>query len=58
MTHAPMTLALPAAKRRNPIALPARQRLAGAHGRSGGAERQRQRRDLRRELHHLDPRGP
>ena len=47
-----MKITLPARKPRNPLATAARQRLAGAHRRSTGAERQHARQTLRRELQH------
>jgi hypothetical protein len=44
------TLNLP--KPRNPLLVPSRSRLAGAHRQSAGALRQAQRRDIARELAH------
>lgn len=51
-----LTLSTP----RNPVALPARRRLAGPHRRSGKGLRQQQRQALRRELAHSrpDPHSP
>lgn len=43
-------MTLPATKPRNPIALAARQRLAGRHATGRSAERQSQARALRAEL--------
>ena len=42
-------------KPRNPVAVQARRRLAGAHGLSTGARRQRDRRELRAELARQHP---
>lgn len=42
-------------KPRNPVAVQARRRQAGAHGLSAGARRQRDRRALRAELAHQHP---
>jgi hypothetical protein len=48
-----MKMTLPTFKPRNPLALAARQRVAGAHQRSASALRQQARRALHRELQHL-----
>ena len=54
-----MKLTLPRIAPRNPLVRPSRLRLAGAHGPSGGAQRQRNGRELRRELQRLhDKRHP
>lgn len=50
-----MKLTLKTAKPRNPVAMPALQRRAGAHRPSGGALRQAARRALRGELERLRP---
>ncbi|MDE2145724.1 MAG: hypothetical protein KGJ24_03450 [Burkholderiales bacterium] len=42
-------------KRRNPLVLPARQRLAGPHRTGPGALRQQSRRALQREIERLKP---
>lgn len=44
------TVLIPASTPRNPLAVLARQRKAGAHGRQAGAERRAGRDALRREL--------
>lgn len=56
MTSTRIAFALPVARPRNPLALPARQRRAGAH--AGGDARQRARRELQRELRTLHPPTP
>jgi hypothetical protein len=48
-----MKITLPRVAPRNPLVRPSRMRHAGAHGRSGCAERQKSRRELRRELDRL-----
>lgn len=53
-----MTVTLPSRKPRNPLVPAARQRLAGAHRRSGGGQRQRARNALRRELRDTHPPSP
>lgn len=45
-----MKITLPRVAPRNPFVSPARLRQAGAHGPSGGAQRQKSTRELRREL--------
>jgi hypothetical protein len=45
-----MKLNLPRVAPRNPLVRPSRLRQAGAHGPSGGAQRQKSTRELRREL--------
>ena len=45
-----MKITLPRIPPRNPLVRPARLRQAGAHGPSGGAQRQKSTRELRREL--------
>jgi hypothetical protein len=45
-----MKITLPRVAPRNPLVRPARLRQAGAHGPSGGAQRQKSTRELRREL--------
>jgi hypothetical protein len=52
-----MKITLPRVPTRNPLAHPSRQRHAGAHGPSGGAVRQRNSRELRRELERMSPKG-
>jgi hypothetical protein len=47
-----MKITVTAPKPRNPLVAAARRRLAGAHRRSPGAERQRAALSLRRELQH------
>lgn len=48
-----MKITLPRIPTRNPFVTPSRQRHAGAHGPSGGAVRQRNSRELRRELQRM-----
>lgn len=48
-----MKITLPRVPTRNPLVRLARQRHAGAHGSSGGAQRQRSSRELRREVERL-----
>lgn len=48
-----MKITLPRVPARNPLVQPCRLRLAGAHGPSGGALRQRSTRELRRELERM-----
>ena len=48
-----MKITLPRVAPRNPLVRPSRQRLAGAHGPSAGALRQRNSRELRRELQRM-----
>ena len=48
-----MKITLPRVPTRNPFVTPSRQRHAGAHGPSGGAVRQRNSRELRRELQRM-----
>lgn len=48
----PMKITVTLAKPRNPLVAAARQRLAGAHRRSTGGQRQRAALALRRELQH------
>jgi hypothetical protein len=45
-------------KPRNPLVAPARMRKAGAHTRSGSAERLDQKRTLRQELRECEPPRP
>ena len=45
-----MKITLPRVAPRNPLVRPSRFRQAGAHGPSGGAQRQKRSRELRREL--------
>lgn len=45
-----MKITLPRVAPRNPFVRPARLRQAGAHGPSGGAQRQKSSREVRREL--------
>ena len=47
-----MKMTITIAKPRNPLVAAARQRLAGAHRRSTGGQRQRAAQALRRELQH------
>ena len=51
-----MKITLPRVPTRNPLVRPCRLRLAGAHGPSGGAVRQRNSRELRRELERMSQR--
>jgi hypothetical protein len=44
---------IPSTAPRNPLALPSRMRQAGPHGPSGGAQRLKGARELRRELERL-----
>lgn len=53
-----MTVNLPSLKPRNPLVGAARRRLAGAHRRSDGGQRQRGHQALRRELRHEHPPSP
>jgi hypothetical protein len=48
-----MKITLPRLAPRNPLVRPSRLRHAGAHGRSGHAERQKGAREMRRELARL-----
>lgn len=48
-----MKITLPRIAPRNPLVRPSRMRLAGPHGPSGGAARQKGARELRRELERL-----
>jgi hypothetical protein len=48
-----MKITLPRVAPRNPLAVPARRRQAGAHGPRGGAQRQQSARELQRELDRL-----
>jgi|APDOM4702015159_1054818.scaffolds.fasta_scaffold113160_2 hypothetical protein len=48
-----MKITLPRVPTRNPLVRPSRQRHAGAHGLTGGAVRQRNSRELRRELQRI-----
>lgn len=48
-----MKITLPRVAPRNPLARPGRLRHAGPHGPSGGAQRQKDARTLRRELERL-----
>jgi hypothetical protein len=48
-----MKITLPRIPTRNPLVRPSRQRHAGVHGPSGGAVRQRNSRELRRELERM-----
>ena len=48
-----MKITLPRIPTRNPLVRPSRQRHAGAHGPDGGATRQRNSRELRRELQRM-----
>lgn len=48
-----MKITLPRIAPRNPLARPGRLRHAGPHGPSGGAQRQKDARTLRRELERL-----
>jgi hypothetical protein len=48
-----MKITLPRTTPRNPLARPSRMRHAGVHGASGGAQRQKSTRELRRELDRL-----
>ena len=45
-----MKITLPRIAPRNPLVQPSRMRQAGPHGPSGGAQRQKSARQLRREL--------
>ncbi len=54
-----MKITLPRIAPRNPLVRACHQRLAGPHGPRGGAQRQRNARELRRELQRLhDKRHP
>lgn len=57
-----MKITLPRIPTRNPLVRPSRLRHAGAHGPTGGAMRQRNARELRRELQRMNrkdgPPGP
>jgi hypothetical protein len=48
-----MKITLPRIPTRNPLVRPSRQRRAGPHGPGGGAVRQRNSRELRRELQRM-----
>lgn len=48
-----MKITLPRVPTRNPLVQLSRQRHAGAHGPTGGAQRQRSSREQRRELERL-----
>jgi hypothetical protein len=48
-----MKITLPRAVAHNPLVKPSRMRRAGPHGPTGGAQRQRDARDLRRELERI-----
>ena len=48
-----MKITLPRVPTRNPLVRPSRQRRAGVHGPEGGAMRQRNARELRRELQRM-----
>jgi hypothetical protein len=48
-----MKITLPRVAPRNPLVRPSRMRQAGAHGPSGGAQRLKGARELRRELERL-----
>jgi hypothetical protein len=48
-----MKITLPRVAPRNPLVRPSRLRQAGPHGPSGGAQRQKGARELRRELERL-----
>ncbi|MES2960722.1 MAG: hypothetical protein V4792_21205 [Pseudomonadota bacterium] len=48
-----MKITLPRVPTRNPLVRLSRQRHAGAHGPAGGATRQRNARELRRELQRM-----
>jgi hypothetical protein len=50
-----MKITLPRMPTHNPLVRPSRQRHAGVHGPSGGAVRQRNSRELRRELERMSP---
>lgn len=54
----PITLFVPVRKPRNPLAQAASMRHAGVHGRGAGAQRQRARRELHRELSALPTHSP
>lgn len=47
-------LTVPALAPRNPLVMPSRKRLAGAHRRTAGGQRQLHRQSLQRELRELD----
>lgn len=49
---------MPAVSPRNPLAMLAKQRKAGAHRASTGARRQQAQRELARELRHTDIHSP
>jgi len=51
-----MKITLPRVPPRNPLVRPSRQRHAGVHGPAGGALRQRNARELRRELQRMSRR--
>jgi hypothetical protein len=48
-----MKITLPRIPTRNPLVRPSRQRRAGPHGPGGGAVRQRNSRELQRELQRM-----
>lgn len=48
-----MKITLPRTTPRNPLVRPSRMRHAGVHGATGGAQRQKSTRELRRELERL-----
>ena len=52
-----MKITLPRVAPRNPLVRPARLRQAGAHGPSGGAQRQKSTRELKRELDRMNAHG-
>ncbi len=52
-----MKITLPRVAPRNPLVRPARMRQAGAHGPTGGAQRQKSTRELRRELDRMSAHG-
>ena len=53
-----MKITLPRVPTRNPLVRPSRQRHAGAHGPLVGAARQRNSRELRRELQRMSLKEP
>lgn len=56
--HASQRIAIAVPRPRNPHALAAGQRMAGAHGRGAGGKRQQAQRALAHELDALATRGP
>jgi len=50
LQESPMKITLPRVAPRNPLVRPCRFRIAGAHSPTGGAQRQRSSRELRREI--------